>query len=372
MQRLMTKNPDFDCTYCAVLQTVHDPSCILDNTSDIDLGGKKGGGATYTEFGDDSPFVTYEQVGYGGGDAFSYYGGEDGSMLKRIGVYYQNKGYRGIKIWRTNGDSESYGTPKGTYREYTFENGEVMTKLSLWYGKKKKWFCGIKFETNTGGSFDALCKKEKKQEFPIDIGSGIPVGLQGRSGSSIDALGFVFVKKLASSKMSNVDYPDIGITDANVHVQSLKQVTYTNTLDTEQTFTFTDTVTKTTSEKWEISNTLTNSFELTVSATVPILEVATLTVTETYKLETSSTHTHSSEEKTETIEEWTYPVTVPAQSAVEVELEIGRADISLSYTATVTMTTVDGSELTFDISGDYEGVTYTNIAMDISEVESLT
>ena len=285
-------------------------------------------------------------------------------MLEKIGVYYAKKGYKGMKVWRTNGDSETYGKLSGTYKEYTFENGEVITSLSMWVARKKKRVCGIKFATSTGGEFKVVCKKGYSQEYPIDIGSGVCVGVQGRqSDDDIDALGFVFVKELYSSVMSDVSYPDIGITDANVHTESLKQVTYTNNLDAEQTFTFTDTVSKTTSESWSVTNTLSNSFTLSVSASVPeVVEVGA-----SYTLSESSTHTHDTSESTTTTEQWTYPVTVPANSAVVVTLEIGRADIALSYTATVTMTTQDGAELSFDISGEYEGVTYTDITLDIEQ-----
>ena len=61
-------------------------------------------------------------------------------------------------------------------------------------------------------------------------------------------------------------------------------------------------------------------------------------------------------------------VTVPAGKTVSVEFSIGRAVINLPFSATVKITCLNGSELQFKSTGNYNGVTYT--AVDVKTTES--
>ncbi|KAI9926801.1 hypothetical protein ASPWEDRAFT_717301 [Aspergillus wentii DTO 134E9] len=95
---------------------------------------------------------------------------------------------------KTAGDSK---TPR-------FAPGERCTDLSLWangIGTR----CGrIRIYTSEGQSFD-WGMHGGKDEYPIDVGSGILVGFCGEGGSDIDRLGALFIKPIRRI-VSSVDY----------------------------------------------------------------------------------------------------------------------------------------------------------------------
>ena len=50
-----------------------------------------------------------------------------------------------------------------------------------------------------------------KTEYPIDIGSGICLGVVGKCGLDIDCMGFLFINQIESAVVENVKYPTIGL-----------------------------------------------------------------------------------------------------------------------------------------------------------------
>ena len=61
-------------------------------------------------------------------------------------------------------------------------------------------------------------------------------------------------------------------------------------------------------------------------------------------------------------------VTVPARKTVSVEFSIGRAVINLPFSATEKITCLNGSELQFKSTGNYNAVAFT--AVDVKTTES--
>jgi hypothetical protein len=50
-----------------------------------------------------------------------------------------------------------------------------------------------------------------KTEYTIDVGSGICLGLEGRSGSDIDCMGFLFINTIKSSVLTDMEYPTLSL-----------------------------------------------------------------------------------------------------------------------------------------------------------------
>ncbi|KAL2649729.1 hypothetical protein R1flu_017857 [Riccia fluitans] len=144
-------------------------------------------------------------TGGSGGSDFSYYGGSD-IRLKRIGVWSMTNRIRAINVLLANnipktfGDGSSPYSPHVRYEEFTFKPTERITKLSMGHNNRSEmlrlgW---IYFETDKGRKFDVGMDGERKtQDEPVDVGSGICVGVFGGAGRDIDRLGFVFLRPIS-------------------------------------------------------------------------------------------------------------------------------------------------------------------------------
>jgi hypothetical protein len=143
--------------------------------------------------------------GNGGGDFECY--ANTGGIIKSIGVWSDIRDVTAVQIKFTDGeDKYKFGSGAwGDYKEYVFDVGETVKSMSLW-GNGSGTNCGrIRFTTSKGTEFDSGGKRGKK-EFPMDVGSGIWVGVAGRCGGSIDRLGVSFLKEVDSMSMSDVKF----------------------------------------------------------------------------------------------------------------------------------------------------------------------
>lgn len=317
------------------------------------------------DLAESSPFVTTMIIGGQGGNAFSFYGGFDGAMLEKIGVWIGGWQIKAVKVWLTNGKVAQFGNPGGPYQEFAFEKAELITSMSLWGNGAGTRLGAIKFQTNQGRNFFAKMDKwGLKQEYPVDVGSGLCVGVMGRAGADVDCMGFVFVKPIRESVMINMNYPTIGLESPKVRPDTLASATYENKSDKPQTLSFEATKKLVRKESWSITAGMEFAFGYKVKAGVP--EVAGTEKNYTFTVSVSGTYSQeNTEERTET---WKFPVDVPARRTVDAVMSIGRADISLPYNAQVRVITTDGSELVFDVNGTYEGVTYTKVNVKVDEV----
>lgn len=129
-----------------------------------------------------------------GGTDFIYH--HDGATIKKVEVWAGGSTLNGIRIHLSKGLSMVFGAPdRGLYKEYNFEDGEVITSMSLWSSWKGTRCGGIKFKTSKGGNFYiAMSHPNLGREEVIDVASGVPVGVAGRAGGAIHAIGFIFLK----------------------------------------------------------------------------------------------------------------------------------------------------------------------------------
>lgn len=101
----------------------------------------------------------------------------------------------------TDGQSRRFGVPSGNFTEFIFEDGEHLTSLSLWASGDGTCLGAIKFKTNQSQEFFVL-----KPLVPVDVASGICMGIKGHSGLNIDCIGFMFINTIKSNKLTNVEY----------------------------------------------------------------------------------------------------------------------------------------------------------------------
>ncbi|XP_038842372.1 aerolysin-like protein [Salvelinus namaycush] len=307
--------------------------------------------------------TTLELIGGQGGSAFEFHGMNNGATLKKIGVAVEGWQVKAVRVELTDGRVATFGEAN-TFKEFEFKLGERITKLSLWGNGAGTRLGAIKFTTNENREFfEKMTSWGLKTEYTINVGSGICLGLQGRSGSDIDCMGFLFINTVKSSVLTDMEYPTLSLFKPQVTPEHVKSVSHQNdtSLVLEKSITYSKTLTKTSS--WSIRNKMESTLNVSVKAGIPDLVEVTSGFSLTVGVEQST-----SLQKTETItESGTINLKIPPGKTMDVEITMGKANIDLDYRATVKVTCMNGSQLVFPSNGIYTGVTYTSVRMSTKE-----
>ncbi|CAL8376025.1 unnamed protein product [Arctogadus glacialis] len=306
-------------------------------------------------------------IGGQGGGPFTFTGRDNGATLRKIGVAVGGWQIKAVRAELTDGRVQTFGNAV-TFSEFTFELGERITKLSLWGNGAGTRLGGIRFWTSSEREFLAhMTKWPLKTEYSIDVGSGVCLGLEGRCGSDIDHMGFLFINAIKSSVLTDMTYPSLALYTPQVNKEHVKSVSYHNgsTAAQEHKCAYSRSVTKSTT--WSTTNKIESTVSLTVTAGIPDLVEVSAGFSLTLGAEQTSSGT-SSETTTESDE---VTVTVPAGKTVTVEVSVGRAVIDLPYSATVKIRCLNGRELHFKSTGNYNGVAYTAVNVNVTESDKV-
>ncbi|XDV19456.1 hypothetical protein PO909_024926 [Leuciscus waleckii] len=267
--------------------------------------------------------MNLELIGGQGGGAFSFTGQNNGASLEKIGVWVGEWQVKAVRVWLSDGRVETFG-------------GECFTSLSLWGNGAGTRLGAIKFKTSQGKEFfSKMTSWGLKTEYPMDVGSGFCLGVVGRGGSDIDCMGFMFLKAVESTVLTDVNYPTLHQLIPKVTVEEIKSLSYKNNSSTTQ------------KQKVESSKKISNKSSWSVSASL-----------------SATFSTEHTDERTETL---STDVDVPPGKKLDVSVTIGRATFDLPYTGTVKMTCKNGSVFAYGTKGTYKGVTYTDIKVDTKE-----
>ncbi|XDV19048.1 hypothetical protein PO909_024622 [Leuciscus waleckii] len=268
--------------------------------------------------------TTLHQIGGSGGHAFSLTGEKNGASLEKIGVWVGEWQVKAVKVWLSDGRSETFGKP-------------CFTSLSLWGNGEGRRLGAIKFKTNKGKEFFAkMTKKNLKTKYPIDVGSGYCLG---------------------------VVYPTINQLIPQVTVEEIKSISYRNdsSITQKQRVESSKKITKQSS--WSVTESFSSTFSMEVKAGIPgILEVSA-----GFSVTVGSESTHSQTQTDERTETLSTDIDVPPRKKVKVVITIGRATFDMPYTGTVKITCKNGSVLKYETKGTYKGVTYTDIKVNTKE-----
>ncbi|NP_001103878.1 jacalin 8 isoform X1 [Danio rerio] len=308
--------------------------------------------------------TTLELCGRGGGTPFSFTGEKNGASLQKIWVWVGGWQIKAVRAWLTDGRDKTFGEPYGSHQEYVFSPGEFFTSLSLWGNGAGTRLGAIKFKTTKGVEFFAhMTDWGLKTEYPRDVGSGFCLGIVGRSSEDITCMGFMFLKAVQSSVLTNVKYPTIKELIPKVAMEEIKSVTCKNETSAtqHQTIESSKKVIKTFS--WSETSSFSSTFRMSVTAGIPeVVEVST-----EYSVTVGTESTYGLEETEERNETLTTTVEIPPKKKVDVHITIGRASFDLPYTGTVKITCKNGSVLKYDTKGQYKGVTYTDMKVNTVE-----
>ncbi|CDQ92317.1 aerolysin-like protein [Oncorhynchus mykiss] len=302
-------------------------------------------------------------IGGGGGMPFEFHGMKNGATLKKIGVAVEGWQVKAVRAELTDGRVATFGEAK-TFTEFEFDLGERITKLSLWGNGAGTRLGAIKFTTsNKREFFEKMTSWGLKKEYTIDVGSGICLGLQGRSGSDIDCMGFVFINAVNSTVLTDMKYPTLSLFKPQVTPEYVKSISHHNdtSLVQEESITYSKTVTKTSS--WSVSNKIESTLNVSVKAGIPDL----VEVSSGFSLTVGGEHSSKLEKSESITESDTINVKIPPGKTMDVEITVGKAHINLDYEAIVKVTCMNGSQLVFPSKGIYTGVTYTSARVSTKE-----
>ncbi|KAL3698213.1 hypothetical protein R1sor_012289 [Riccia sorocarpa] len=298
-----------------------------------------------------------------GGNPFSTFGGSDGRIVERILVYSGGWQIKAITVWLTNSRAVTFGNPSGNTgsREFVFQNGERITSLSLWgngAGTRAGW---IRFKTSTNRVFDfGMTDWGRREEFPVDVGSGIFIGLQGRANLDVDALGFIFLKHVVSARVVDVRYPTLAL-DLQAGIRSVTLQGFSsrnnNTNGQPTNWRFEGSRTVTESSSW--SNTTALSFHVgwNVEASIPF--VASVGGSGGWEL--SNTFTRESTTSSERSLTWDQSGTLNPGQSVSLAATTKEGILNIDYEGAFEVVLRDGNRFRYSFSGTYDGTSFTTV-----------
>jgi len=271
-------------------------------------------------------------VGGDGGDDFSFIA-EDGVTVDTIRVYKKSN-LVGLRVIFSDGREEKIGNTDSQSQEYKFNaaRSEHITAMSLWGNGVGTRTGRIKFETSTGGVFDFGQDTSGQSEFPIDVGSGILIGLAGKAASQIDNMAAVFLRPMIKVFYDDVKYADFDAR-AGLEVKSLDEqiaryegVNVTHTFKSDRTF--------------ESSRTFSKSFSSTLGASAKFVagvpEVSQVEVSTSWSITDASEHAET--------EKWTrnvgWSVVIPMDSPdddAQCTAKISEGKLDLEWTGMLNM-----------------------------------
>ncbi|KAJ1323324.1 hypothetical protein MN608_11473 [Microdochium nivale] len=271
-------------------------------------------------------------VGGSGGNDFSFIA-EEGETVDRIRIY-KSGNLVGLRIYFSDGTENAIGNTDAESKEYKFDPSvsEQIKTLSLWGNGVGTRSGRIKFETTNGGSFDWGQDTSGQSEYPIDIGSGILVGLEGKAEKQIDKLAFIFLAPLAKVYYDDLKYTNFdaraGLTTKSLDEQIVRYsgVNATHLFTSTRLFEGSRTFTK------SISSTL--GFGAKYSAGVP--EVAQVELSASWSI--TGTLESAKTEKWQRNIGWSVTIIVdsPAKEAV-CTAKISEGKLDLEWTGTLNM-----------------------------------
>ena len=222
----------------------------------------------------------------------------------------------------------------------------------------------IRLTTNKGQTLDVGKDTSGQTPYDMAIGSGVLVGMVGRSGGDIDQLGAMFLRSaITHVAISNVVYnPDLAGTDKGIENVALDQAEYSNPADSTKPVNWEFGGKTSRSQSTSYSQTSGDTFGLSVGVEVsaePFGIGAKVTGGFEWKHEASQTTTTTTSNEIELT--WGLSGTLdPGESCICTAL-VQRGEGRTNYSATVTVKLADGTTNTFKESGIFQNIVYTKV-----------
>eukprot|EP01023_Acetabularia_acetabulum_P003676 TRINITY_DN11520_c0_g1_i2.p1 TRINITY_DN11520_c0_g1~~TRINITY_DN11520_c0_g1_i2.p1 ORF type:complete len:448 (+),score=38.18 TRINITY_DN11520_c0_g1_i2:94-1344(+) len=118
------------------------------------------------------------------------------------------KGIQGIRVTLRNGERKRFGSRTSRVVSFEIHLDDRIADLVLRKNQEGTHVAQINFTTRQGQEFLVTGREQLQDEwYRPDLGSGICMGIIGRSGMSLNKLGFLFLRKVETCILHNVAYP---------------------------------------------------------------------------------------------------------------------------------------------------------------------
>ena len=313
-------------------------------------------------------FTSNHGVGGTGGDAFTLNCSEldvaEGRFIRSLTFWTDSNCHciRGCEIMLNNSEiltlkGEKVGNQSDTF---LFGDGERLTSVSLWENDHDGGrLSGVKWTTeNRTFSFG----NHNGTAYTPDVGSGLLIGIFGRSGTDIDNLGFAILRKINKSRLISLEYPDLSTIQVFSKPMSIKTIQYDNSNGTvDQEFTFEGEMQVETTSTWSVTSSLTVGLSYTVETSALIVSAS---ATASVELGVEGTHEHA--EKKTTTESFSFPLKVPAKTNIRATAVLYEANIDVPFTAKMVFHLDTGKEIEVDMDGTYKGLDSDQVVVTIN------
>ena len=310
------------------------------------------------------PWATPYIIGGGGGGAFSetkWVTNQSGLTVTKLQVWWDGDSLQAIQVtYSDQTQSRAYGQTKGDTAAITLAPGELVTALTLW-GDGRGTRCGrIRMYTDKGQTFDHGKDTTGQTEFHVDLGSGLLVGMVGRSGNSIDCLALLFLNpRVDSVNIDSIQYqPDLqgpdGISSVVLQAQNFENPSTTE----DKNWTISNSVQRTTSTTFTQTSAVQFGVNASVSVKAGLFEAVEATATVGFswsKTDTVSTAATTSEAFTIS---WGYSGIQKPMTLVKARAKSLYGTGQTRYTSIVTVYLSDGSTSSFPENGVFKNVVY--------------
>ncbi len=310
-----------------------------------------------------NPYENTQFVGGHGGGSFKDMS-DNGGHLTRIETwkssYDGHPMIKSIRVTFSDGSSFTQGNNSGldNKKEAYFDDTELITELSLWGNGNGKRLGRIWLRTNTGQIYDSG-HTDGSTEYHARVGSGICVGIEGRAGSDVDELGFIFVKQVKQSYITDLEYPTLASDAHCIQPETIRTFSAQNThKDNDNDWNFKGSRSETKTSMWKVSRSAKIYGETSIKGKIPkIGEVGQtfgweFTIGDVRGTSTSETVTLS----------WDNSGTLEPGESIYLEAVTRKGNLAnIPYTGNHIIETIEGDILSFPIEGTYNEVDYTGV-----------
>lgn len=303
-------------------------------------------------------------VGGTGGeyDALDDY--KNGGVLSEIEIWVGPIDLRMVSLLFTSGAKVSFGDPGNVTdpMQFKLEPGERITQLALWDNNqvgRDNLITGLMLVTDKNRTFNPGTEVrgfERTFTGPDAIGSGLITRVEARSGASINALGFEFLRSIHSARVQVTDYPLLSKVDLQGRPKVLGNFVYNNTDSDDATIFLNGLPTLT--EKYTWSSPFGSA--LSVEAKVPIVKE------EGGKQEwsLSSSSRWETENSVQKQMDYSSRIDLPPRSHISADVQVTENDITVKYIGAFEVKAVNHATWAFKGTGLYSGVTYHSVRVE--------
>jgi Jacalin-like lectin domain len=301
-------------------------------------------------------------IGGGGGSYFEYHS-NGGYPVKLVKVW--TDGDNTIRsIYFTTTDSTSYqigSVPTGIEsKDFTFNDDEALTELILTGNGIGTRLGSITWKTSAGRAFSV---GNRQTDYTFNTKNSILMGFWGNHGIDIDALGVYLMKPIKESKLVVLDYPEWN--DAAVNDESnmfYSQFDYTNFLNTTGNYDYKYQKSYSTNKQWTVTNGKETDKSISVSATVPFVDVG---VEASFTAKETEENTYQNEDFQLQLIEATHSVPIPACTRVTGYVRGYVNNNGMPYNGVRQLTFQDDTTLNQPI----EGIYYSSIHSELNATQ---